>query len=244
VLATKFGLPFAIGPHERGTSLLHIEAACDESLRRLKTDCIDLYGVHIDAPADPCTLDELVCADLPPAAHAPKDPFELGRSALPGGSPVSHSEAMSDEPHGSSQPAADVAGHRSLLRTAGYVIEAWGPDQVTCLTEALVALVEQFADVTDTPTTRPLPIGAEAGEPSEVLLSLLESVIDTIDVFAVVPVHFHLDDTADGGVTGDMEVVPARSLRLAGPAPTAASHHDLSMVGDENGWRCHALIDV
>jgi hypothetical protein len=26
--------------------------------------------------------------------------------------------------------------------------------------------------------------------------------------------------------------------------PTAASHHDLSMVGDENGWQCQALIEV
>src|SRR5512137_520935 len=34
------------GPNERGLSAYHIRRACDESLRRLQTDHIDLYQMH------------------------------------------------------------------------------------------------------------------------------------------------------------------------------------------------------
>jgi len=47
VLATKVGLPAGDGPNERGTSRKHIRAAVEASLRRLQTDHIDLYYVHV-----------------------------------------------------------------------------------------------------------------------------------------------------------------------------------------------------
>ncbi|MCC7204341.1 MAG: aldo/keto reductase [Phycisphaeraceae bacterium] len=46
VLATKVYLDIASGPNDRGLSAYHIRRACDESLRRLQTDCIDLYQMH------------------------------------------------------------------------------------------------------------------------------------------------------------------------------------------------------
>jgi aryl-alcohol dehydrogenase-like predicted oxidoreductase len=67
VVATKFGMPVGPGPHERGTSRIHLRAACEASLRRLNTDYIDLYQVHIDDDATPleetiAALDDLVRA--------------------------------------------------------------------------------------------------------------------------------------------------------------------------------------
>ena len=67
VLATKVGLPSGAGPHDRGTSRIHIKAACDASLRRLQTDYLDLYQVHVDDVATPleetlAALDDLVRA--------------------------------------------------------------------------------------------------------------------------------------------------------------------------------------
>src|SRR3954465_10534279 len=54
LLATKcrFPIGFAIagkkpGPHDMGLSRKHILEACEASLRRLKTDVIDLYQVHM-----------------------------------------------------------------------------------------------------------------------------------------------------------------------------------------------------
>ena len=34
------------GPNDKGLSAYHIRRACEESLRRLKTDHIDLYQMH------------------------------------------------------------------------------------------------------------------------------------------------------------------------------------------------------
>lgn len=67
VLATKFGLPVGTGPHDRGSGRIHIRAACESSLRRLGTDYIDLYQMHLEDPSVPLeetisALDDLVRA--------------------------------------------------------------------------------------------------------------------------------------------------------------------------------------
>ncbi|POX55108.1 aldo/keto reductase [Streptomyces sp. Ru71] len=46
VLATKVYLPTGDGPNESFLSALHIRRACEASLRRLRTDHIDLYQMH------------------------------------------------------------------------------------------------------------------------------------------------------------------------------------------------------
>ncbi len=65
VLATKFRFRMGKGPNGSGASRYHIRAAVEESLRRLKTDRIDLYQVHmqdIDTPEEETlrALDDLV----------------------------------------------------------------------------------------------------------------------------------------------------------------------------------------
>src|SRR5919199_2644960 len=46
VLATKVYNKMGEGANERGLSAYHIRRACDDSLRRLQTDHIDLYQMH------------------------------------------------------------------------------------------------------------------------------------------------------------------------------------------------------
>lgn len=46
VLATKVYGPMGEGPSDRGLSAYHIRKACEDSLRRLQTDHIDLYQMH------------------------------------------------------------------------------------------------------------------------------------------------------------------------------------------------------
>lgn len=65
VIATKFGMPLGPGPHDKGASRIHIKRACEQSLRRLQTDHIDLYQQHVDDLATPleetlAALDDLV----------------------------------------------------------------------------------------------------------------------------------------------------------------------------------------
>src|SRR5258708_4003405 len=65
VLATKFNGKMGDGPNEKGGSRKHIVQAVEASLRRLKTDYIDLYQMHAPDPETPLdeplrALDDLV----------------------------------------------------------------------------------------------------------------------------------------------------------------------------------------
>jgi aryl-alcohol dehydrogenase-like predicted oxidoreductase len=67
VLATKVHGNMGEGPNERGNSRYHIMQACEDSLRRLQTDHLDLYQIHrpaLDVPQDETlrALDDLVRA--------------------------------------------------------------------------------------------------------------------------------------------------------------------------------------
>jgi len=67
VLATKFRFRMGEGPNATGASRLRIVRAVEESLRRLQTDRIDLYQIHmqdIDTPEEETlrALDDLVKA--------------------------------------------------------------------------------------------------------------------------------------------------------------------------------------
>ena len=46
VIATKAASPLGPGPYDSGSSRKHVLKACDDSLRRLDTDYIDLYQMH------------------------------------------------------------------------------------------------------------------------------------------------------------------------------------------------------
>jgi aryl-alcohol dehydrogenase-like predicted oxidoreductase len=46
LLATKVGMPMGEGPNDHGTSRARIIECCEASLRRLRTDYIDLYQLH------------------------------------------------------------------------------------------------------------------------------------------------------------------------------------------------------
>jgi aryl-alcohol dehydrogenase-like predicted oxidoreductase len=53
IIATKFGMQWAEGPHGKGGSRKHIMDSLDGSLKRLNTDYIDLYQIHRQDPATP-----------------------------------------------------------------------------------------------------------------------------------------------------------------------------------------------
>jgi aryl-alcohol dehydrogenase-like predicted oxidoreductase len=60
VLATKVRFPMGDGPNDVGLSRKHVVAGCEASLRRLDTDHIDLYQVHMWDAATP--LEETLSA--------------------------------------------------------------------------------------------------------------------------------------------------------------------------------------
>ena len=65
IVATKFGNRMGAGQNDGGASRTHIMEACEASLRRLRTDYIDLYQVHTPDRSTPIeetmrALDDLV----------------------------------------------------------------------------------------------------------------------------------------------------------------------------------------
>ncbi|GGM09067.1 aldo/keto reductase [Nakamurella endophytica] len=79
VLATKLGLPMGDDPNRRGASRRWIVAEVEHSLRRLRTDHIDLYQVH---RPDPDTDVEETLSALTDLVRAGKV-RAIGSSALP-----------------------------------------------------------------------------------------------------------------------------------------------------------------
>jgi aryl-alcohol dehydrogenase-like predicted oxidoreductase len=79
VLASKFGMPMDDAGRKKGGSRRYMMSAVEASLKRLKTDCIDLYQLHDYDPLTPIeetlrALDDLVrqgklryigCSNLP-----------------------------------------------------------------------------------------------------------------------------------------------------------------------------------
>ena len=59
-IATKVCLPVGDGPNDRGLSRKHIMESCEASLRRLRTDYVDLYQAHRFDPRTP--LEETLIA--------------------------------------------------------------------------------------------------------------------------------------------------------------------------------------
>ncbi|QXC59412.1 aldo/keto reductase [Aquihabitans sp. G128] len=80
VLATKFYAPMGEAPNQGGSSRYWIMKACEDSLRRLGTDHIDLYQVHRPDPS--VDIDETLGA-LSDLVHQGKVRY-LGSSTFPG----------------------------------------------------------------------------------------------------------------------------------------------------------------
>ncbi|MGA8296689.1 MAG: archease [Acidimicrobiales bacterium] len=135
-------------------------------------------------------------------------------------------------------------GHRLVDHVADCVIEARGPDPQTCISEALIALVESVVRIREPQKTATRQLPSVPCPVEDALVALLDEVIFSLEVRSEVPVRFRLLETENGGFAGDMDVVPVASAELLGPVPKAASYHDLEVSNGARGWRCHVLVDL
>lgn len=134
-------------------------------------------------------------------------------------------------------------GHRIVPHTADLIIEAWAPSRNECYEEAVLALVESFADRPDVPATEPIEFELDPADDEELLVSLLEEAVYVIDVVGV-PVSVMVEETEDGALAGTFDVARFEQITQTGPMPKAVTRHELAFRLDGDVWRARATIDV
>src|ERR1700727_1248560 len=181
VLATKFSRPTGDDPNHQGASRRWITTAVENSLRRLQTDYIDLYQVHL---SDPSTDIEVTLSALSDLIHSGKV-RAVGTSAMPASDIVEAqwvAERRGLERFRTEQPPYSILSRgieREVLPIAqryGMGILVWGPlaqgmltgrirkDQPTDLRRA--GLLKAFSDERRIDAVEQLiPLAEQAGLP-------------------------------------------------------------------------------
>ncbi|MET7622707.1 archease [Streptomyces sp. NPDC005408] len=134
-------------------------------------------------------------------------------------------------------------GHRSVPHTADLRIEAWGTSREQCLVEAVLGMVECFADISGVRATAVRQVlVAEAGD-DELLAGLLDEVIFRLEVHGEVPVDLEAE-TNDHGLNVRLAVTDVATTRITGAVPKAVSWSELRLAPDPYGWSCAVTVDV
>lgn len=150
ILATKAHYPTGPGPNDQGNSRLHLMKACEDSLRRLQTDHIDLYQLH--RPSFELPIDETLSA-LTDLVRQGKVRY-IGSSTAPAWKvmeAVLTSELKGYVRFVSEQPPYNLLDRRienelvPMCQTHGLGILSWSP-------LAMGMLVGRYADAEKYPT--------------------------------------------------------------------------------------------
>lgn len=131
------------------------------------------------------------------------------------------------------------SGHRVLPHPADVIVQAWAPTPEECITEAVHALVESFADASLARGVGSHDFTVAETSWAERLVAVLEEVVFLLDSRGQVPVavtvqtdsaSFELADVADADLVGST------------PKGISRSGLEFSRIGDT--WHCCAIVDV
>jgi SHS2 domain-containing protein len=111
--------------------------------------------------------------------------------------------------------------------------------------EAVVALVESFADTSNADTADPVALAIDPARDDDLLVALLEEILYLVEVLGVVPSAAAITARDDGGLGGFFDVVPVTEAEEVGAAPKAIARGDLQFGADPEGrWSCRVTVDV
>jgi SHS2 domain-containing protein len=136
------------------------------------------------------------------------------------------------------------SGHRLLPHTADVIVEAWGSTRDTCLRQAVLGLVEMFADVDGVAPSDNVPLSFPRAPAEELLVALLAEVLYLLDAEDRLPVDVTLTSAVDGGLSGAFHVVSTVAVAQCGAVPKAITHHGLEMGQNAATWHCRVTVDV
>ena len=141
-------------------------------------------------------------------------------------------------------PGADQ-GHRTVPHTADLRLEAWAPTREACLAEAVRGLVDSFAVVAAARPRHTAERRFIASSDEDLLVVIVEEVIYRLDADGEIPVAVAVRSAPEGGVVLVLPLADVTEAEITGPAPKAASLHDLRCAPDPAGrWSCGITIDV
>jgi SHS2 domain-containing protein len=137
-----------------------------------------------------------------------------------------------------------LRGHRTLPHTADIIIEAWGPEVITCSEEAVAALVETYANPANATIVAERVVHVAPAQADNMLVDLLDEVIFAIDVAEGIPVGAHVWASGDGGLHARLALADPASIEPTGAVPKAISRSGLEVTRHPNMVRCRILVDV
>ena len=132
------------------------------------------------------------------------------------------------------------AGHRAVPHTARF--EAWAPNRDQCLAEAVLALVEGFADTTQASVTGETQIWVGPADDDDQLARLLAEIIRRLHTDSVLPVDLEISEPQNDGLDVRLAVVSLSRIRLTGPLPGEILLPEVSMRRLGGLW--HATFAV
>ncbi|MEM7798735.1 MAG: aldo/keto reductase [Chloroflexota bacterium] len=149
LIATKAHYPTGPGPNDRGNSRLHLIRACEDSLKRLQTDYIDLFQLHRPSPEIP--IEETLGA-LTDLVRAGKIRY-VGTSTMPAWAQME--AIMMSELKGlvrpvSEQPPYNLLDRRIENETVPFA-QKYGVGLITWSPLAMGILIGRYSDAKNYP---------------------------------------------------------------------------------------------
>ncbi|MCP9945379.1 archease [Streptomyces somaliensis] len=134
-------------------------------------------------------------------------------------------------------------GHRTVAHGGDVRVEAWGTSREQCLGEAVLGLVESFADVSAAHADAARRLRFEEGSDDDLLADLLDEVVHRLEAHGEVPVDVEVE-SAGGELDVRLAVVRLARVRVTGSVPRDVAWNELRMGPDAYGWSCAVTADV
>ena len=130
-----------------------------------------------------------------------------------------------------------------MPHTADAGVEAWGPNRESCIAEAVLGVVEAFADTTAVHADKVRECWFADSSDEDLLVNVLDETIYYLDTEYEVPVDVEVEPRTDG-VSVRFAMVDAARVQRVGATPKGVSLHGLRIGSFAGTWSCSVIVDV
>jgi protein archease len=135
------------------------------------------------------------------------------------------------------------SGRRSVPHQAEVRIAAWAPSREECVAQAVMALVESFADTTEAGQTGVVDLAVAAESGDELLTNVLDEVIGLLDTVGRIPLEARVR-RLDGGLDIRMRMTDVDRAELVGALPKGVALCELRFGRRAAVWSGQATLVV